>query len=94
MFKKSLCVILVIVTTMISSVCYVRADGGYSLSDLKNCTNIYSYSGKNNAYFYGNDKTLYYSHKNNLRNTILSAAEFCFIFDYSVANFEITLALF
>ncbi len=39
---------------MISSVCYVRADGGYSLSDLKNCTNIYSYSGKNNAYFYGN----------------------------------------
>ena len=57
-FKKSLCVILVIVTTMISSVCYVRADGGYSLSDLKNCTNIYSYSGKNNAYFYGNDENV------------------------------------
>ena len=34
------------------------------------------------------------SHKNILRNTILGAAEFCVIFDYSVANFEITLALF
>ena len=33
-------------------------------------------------------------HKKILRNTILGAAEFCFIFDYSVANFEITLALF
>ena len=60
-FKKSLCVILVIVTTTISSVCYVRADGDYSLSDLKNCTNIYSYSGKNNAYFYGNSNLTLYS---------------------------------
>lgn len=59
--KKSLCVILVIVITVISSVCYVRADGSYSLSDLKNCTNLYSYSGKNNAYFYGNSNLVLYS---------------------------------
>ena len=39
-------------------------------------------------------KNLYYSHKNILRNTILGAAEFCFIFDYSVANFEIAFYSF
>ena len=61
MLKKSLCVILVIVITVISSVCYVQADGSYSLSDLKNCTNLYSYSGKNNAYFYGNSNLVLYS---------------------------------
>lgn len=60
-FKKFLCVFLVFLTTLLSSVCYVRADGSYSLSDLKNCTALYSYSGKNNAYFYGNSNYTLYS---------------------------------
>ena len=60
-FKKSLCVFLVFITTLLSSVCYVRADGSYSLSDLKNCTALYTYSGKNNAYFYGKSNFTLYS---------------------------------
>lgn len=59
--KKSLCVFLVFITTLLSSVCYVRADGSFSLSDLKNCAALYSYSGKNNAYFYGNSNYTLYS---------------------------------
>ena len=59
--KKSLCIFLVFITTLLSSVCYVRADGSYSLSDLKSCTALYAYSGKNSAYFYGNSNYTLYS---------------------------------
>lgn len=61
MLKKSLCIFLVFITTLLSSVCYVRADGSFSLSDLKNCAVLYAYSGKNNAYFYGNSNYTLYS---------------------------------
>lgn len=60
--KKSLCVTIVFITILLSSVSYVQADGDYSLSDLRNCASLYSYSGKNNAYFYGiSNRTLYSS---------------------------------